>query len=229
MGARLYAIGGDTGDAHRDVWSAAIEPDGLGDWRDEAPLRRPLAFMGAAALDGAIWLFGGFGRDTALSDRIFRGDVAFDGTLTWSAAGRIPDVRFAPGVAATAEEVWLLGGSDQTFSGSVRTWRAPHDADGLGAWEAGPDLVDGVMAPITAPLANGEVVVAGGFTGGDSVSAAWRLVDGAWEAYGALPTGRFSTYHAIAGGRMHTLGGWTGNFAEVLDDAWSSPLCAETP
>ncbi|RKN09444.1 Kelch repeat-containing protein [Streptomyces radicis] len=115
LGGRMYVVGGTVQNGDEPpVWAttAVHGYDPRRDrWAEHAPLPRPLTHVGAAALDGRLYVFGGF--VTAVHMRPQPDAYVFDPRRNqWS---RLPDLPVALGsiaVAAVGGRLHLLGGRD---------------------------------------------------------------------------------------------------------------------
>lgn len=149
FGNELWLIGGydENSVGLRKVFHSA---DGV-TWTEAGSDALPIALydLGAAVLNGAIWVLGGF-SDTLgdASRRVYR---STDGT-TWAEVGTeaLPVALDGPSVVVFDQQLWLIGGWVYSATGpSADVYRS---SDGL-TWT--PD------ASLPSPSAYGEVVVRG--------------------------------------------------------------------
>ncbi len=124
IGTHIYLFGGITAAADyssglRSAWSFDVSHPQQG-W---TPLPecacKPRISLGAAALHGKIYLFGGYlaeGTNHTNLDDIWAYDPA---SRTWAAAGKLPEGRRAFWAAADNDAIYLFGGYTDTFSDDI--------------------------------------------------------------------------------------------------------------
>jgi N-acetylneuraminic acid mutarotase len=136
-------------------------------WRDEGTIPGPgLNAPAAVALDGKIYLIGGFGTDTNVpSDDVFVYDTT---AKTWSHVAPLPAPRGGHAAVALAGKIHVLGG------GNSKSTIADHDVfdPATNAWTE--------MAPLPRAEGSPAAVVFGGklyAIGGRSGSSDFGAVD----------------------------------------------------
>jgi hypothetical protein len=77
------------------------------EWRDATPLPGPRQRMGAAALDGQLWVAGGEGPDGAPLDRV---NAYSPSTGAWCERTRLREPRASPGLVAHGGALVVAGG-----------------------------------------------------------------------------------------------------------------------
>ncbi len=165
-------------------------------------------------------------------------------TGTWSATGNLNTARyFHTATLLPNGKVLVAGGFKSGFNGNFLNSAELYDPD-TGTWSTTGNLNTGRTAHTATLLANGKVLVAGGYNGffplGSTALNSAELYDpdtGTWSTTGNLNTGR--TAHTatllangkvlVAGGFDVAVGGYDGfddlNSAELYDPdtgTWSS-------
>jgi N-acetylneuraminic acid mutarotase len=109
--------------------------DGRGDWTTARSLPVPRTEVGAAALDGRIYVVGGLTADGAGSAAVDVYDAASD---SWRSAAPLPRPLHHVAVAAAAGRVFAVGGfADLQFTPVATLYAYDPAAD---AWERRADL-----------------------------------------------------------------------------------------
>jgi N-acetylneuraminic acid mutarotase len=105
LDGKLYVIGGTIGSCFPGGWSSNVPMNEVYDiatdtWSTRAPMPNARSAIGAAALDGKIYVIGGEGWGDELG-RVFRANQAYDpNSNSWAEKARMPTPRhgFAKGV-----------------------------------------------------------------------------------------------------------------------------------
>ena len=160
VGSRVYAIGGVAAWSDTAVPRLAVEAyDAAADsWIvGFAPPPRPKSYAGCAALDGKIYVIGGWDGHSELS-RVDRFDPA---TNTWDTVAPLPWPRWALAGCAYEGYVYAIGGFS-TVLGTYQRAVARFTSDsGVGHW----DVVESLWTPRTSPaaaVAGGKMCAVGG-------------------------------------------------------------------
>ena len=169
-------------------------------WTALPAMPRPRSELGAAAIDGVVYVVGGFGGPS-LVDR-------FDtSTGTWSEAADLPVGVHHPGVAALDGRLYVAGG----YAGDAATaalWAYDPATD---AWERRADMPTARGALGLAPFAGRLYAVGGATEGlGGPVTAAVEAYDpaaDAWQAVAAMPTPREHLAVVAGPDRVFAVGG----------------------
>ena len=182
-------------------------------WREgpDAPFAR--LEMATAALDGRIWIAGGFEPDGAVTDALSVYDPALG---EWSDGPHLPAAVHHASLASDGDRLFLIGGY-------LATTGAPTDAVHLfdpatGSWEEGPSLPEPRAAG--AASHDGTRVVYGGGVGPGGVrDDLFVLANGAWSRIGALTRAREHLAATTDGsGRVWFLGGRQGALDRNVGD-----------
>jgi N-acetylneuraminic acid mutarotase len=173
-------------------------------WVERAPLPdEGRQEVGAALLDGAIYVIGGFDERRAGSARVDAYDVARD---EWIRVADLPSARNHIGAAAVAGRVYAIGG----FVGSSFSAGAAVDRydPATGEWSAAASLPmpRGALAAVAL---DGKIYATGGARGGVSVSdhAVYDPAANEWTALAPLPTQRNHLAAAVIGRHVYVVGG----------------------
>lgn len=154
----LVVAGCDRGD--REAAPPAPDPGG---WHTLAEFPQPRTEHSAAALDGRLYVAGGFAADPALPTQLFIYDQA---TGEWREGAPLPEGRHHAGMAAYGGRVYLVGGY---AGGPGEEWRAQetlfvYDV-ASDAWRAGPPMPEPRGAHAVAVTDDGRLHVIGGAAG----------------------------------------------------------------
>lgn len=151
----VYVIGGadSTYTPLDTVFYATVGGSGsLSAWTATASLPKTRAFHRAVVatpsnslVSGAGYIYVLGGATTAAgqpSDSIFRGTLAFDGSVSgWTLAGRLPAPLHSLGAAIVLGNLYIWGGATTGNVPVATAYRAAIDASGgLGAWQAQASL-----------------------------------------------------------------------------------------
>lgn len=193
VNGHLYVLGGfhytdaDGMAVSNVVYHGKIGADGaVGAWQTATPLPQPVFFASAAAWNGRIYVTGGW-NGSALVSAVYSAEVQADGSLgLWVAQKSLPQAVYTH-AAVSNGTLYVLGGTvngGNDIQNSV--YFAKINADGsLADWAA--------TTPLPSPVSNHGAVVANGRV----------LVLGGWT--GTAPTAAVHSSLIVAGGG---LGGW---------------------
>jgi len=219
-----YARNGDTV-ATVEVYDTAADA-----WTAGPALPAAVNHAMAAALDGAVYVAGGYGGDRRPSRQLVRleGD-------RWRPLAPLPEGRAAGGLVATGDRLYLVGGvAPGGLAGDTLVYDPAADR-----WSTGPGLPTR-REHLGAAAAGGRVVVVGGRVSGLgsnlAVAEAYDPAGGGWAALPPMPTARGGlAATATADGLVVAVGGEAAAAfpqAEALDPAtgrWRSLPPLPTP
>lgn len=235
---RIFVLGGyhanDQGlTVSNVVYVADVAADGsLSEWRRGPDLPEPVFYPSAAAWNGWLYLTGGW-NGASLTNAVHAARVNADGSLgAWQPLTALPEGVYTH-AAVSNGVLYVLGG---VVNGGTEIQSAvlgaPIAADGsIGAW--------GEESPLPQPLSNhgasmaeGRVIVTGGWTGTQATADAVTSLSGpdglgAWSAFEALPAPLYLHGQAAAGGHLFVTGGTDGQTPTA--SVWSTPLPAAPP
>jgi hypothetical protein len=203
-----------------------------GRWVDLAPLNDPRQEVGVAALNGLIYVAGGFHPDGSAATTVEAYDPVTD---IWSFVAPLPLGVHHPGAAAVNGKFYVFGGE-----------RSPDAAPSDATFEYDPALNSWVTkARMPTPrgamgtgVVDGKIYAAGGEPFGENDFAVYDPVVDTWTALPPMPTprnhlaggGEGSTFYAV-GGRSGAIGGIT-SVVEAFDtntSSWRQRTVMPTP
>lgn len=166
-------------------------------WERLADMPTGQAKFGVAALDGKLYVVGGY--DTRASVWVY--DTV---TNTWSAGPTLARGTDNVAAVALAGRVWAIGGE----AGAVLQSLDPT----AGAWTLAPAAPTVRFASAAGAL-NGQIHVAGGWNASNTASASlvrhdvFDTTTSVWTEMAPLPTARNAGGGAVAGGSFYVVGG----------------------
>ena len=228
-----------------DVESAPIGADGtLGPWVTTTPLTSINEALGAVAVNGYVYVIGGWDRSEGLS-RVERAKVLAGGQLgAWEPEESLPDAygRINLETVATGTHIYAIGGWN--YSGTDVTHGVEYaavNADGsLGPWTATSSMLIG-RGSFGAVIAGPYVYVVGGNpasgvgVGLNSVERAAINADGslgAWQEMSPLLLSGMGQVALASDGYLYAIGGASATYgvttdsverAAILDDGTLGP------
>jgi N-acetylneuraminic acid mutarotase len=209
--------------------AAVLDVTAVGEWSEGTPMPTPRSELGAAVLDGLIYVAGGL-LPNGISDTFETYDVA---TGEWATLAPMPVGLHHLGMAALDGKIYVTGGyADAQFTPDARAWVYDPAAD---AWTALNDLPEPIGAHQMVNV-DDTLYIVGGVPQGTTLWAYDAAAD-AWDTTLApLPTAREHLGATAVDGRLIVIGGrWTqGNLAaaEAYDpatDTWESLPDMPTP
>jgi hypothetical protein len=148
VNGRLYVIGGSAGNMlTASVVSCEVNADGsLGTFVGETDLPTERSHATSVAIDGSIYVLGGFSGSTTMPverRELLRADIATDGMITWTEVGMLEDPPWTHATFMDDGYVYLVGGGDQRSGGRylARIRRAKFMAEERG-WGPFEDVAD---------------------------------------------------------------------------------------
>ena len=190
-------------------------PDGPGGWTPLPPLAGgPRQETGVAALDGKIYVVGGFNNAGVVVSTV----EAYDPALrTWSAIAPFPRVLHHANTAAVGGKLYVVGMlADISFRaiGDVYVYDPASNAWSMKtALPAGQERGAGGVAVIGT-----KIYVAGGYRNGNGV-ADFSSYDTATDMHASLPPLTQASDHLVAGavnGIVYAIGGRFGGITGLL-------------
>ena len=207
---KIYAIGGDTEEGVSGVVEAY---DPLADmWSRLASKPQPVRNVGAAVLDGRIYVPGGY---DAMDQAITAVQVYDPSTDAWSEVAPLPTPLFAYAIAVVQGKLYVFGGSDgMRYFDTVWIYDSALDA-----WTAGTPM----HAPrgfCAAAVLHDQVYVLGGYDGADE-SALCEVYDPAKEGSGEQPWTLRASLHQARGGLAALA---AEGYVYAIGGGWTRPL-----
>lgn len=197
---------------------------GIGFFEARAPLRVPRQEIGAAELNGLLYVGGGLdlGRNAIAS--VERYDPR---TAQWTNVAPLPTTLHHFGCAAAAGRVFALGGFVTTFTGTAAVWAYDPATN---QWVARAPLprARGALAAVT--IAD-KIYAVGGVVPAAGVVADLTVYDPATDVHTTLapmPTAREHLAAATLDGKLFVAGGRAGQLFDALEvydpqtNAWTT-------
>jgi len=223
QGCLLYAIGGMLmGDGgyfnHNEVYDPQSDS-----WATLTPMPTARSNVGAAVVDGVIYVPGGYYDGSYLNTHEAY-DIAGD---SWSSKAPLPTAYSGGVVAAVNGRIYHMGGSP---SGGHTNANYEYDpiTDSWSTKTAAPE----VFAYAGGTVLNGHIYIAGGWLSSSSASTRFLRYDpvgDSWTVLTPMNQGRQSPGLVAAGGYVYAFGGgvgWTAlNSTEQYDpstNTWTS-------
>jgi hypothetical protein len=235
-GATLWVAGGtDYRRVLRDVWSAAIAPDGsVREWREMGVLPAARAGLSVASDGRTVVISGGQDSSMRKMTDVWTAAVLPDGKLgPWREAPPLPGPRFHHAMTYAAGWIYVTGGLEGATSvASVMRARLGRDGQ-LGQWESLPDLPR-PRSHHAMVVRDGALYLIGGLDGNpagantplDDVLAAEIRPDGTlarWQEVSRLPHAYATHASAVADDALWLFGGVEDN-ARVVDVVLRAPF-----
>jgi hypothetical protein len=218
----VLVVGGDTGPASSPAptGDAELFNPSTGTWSPAAPLPGGLAVAGASATlltDGEVLVAGGLTGSGGTTSTTADSELYVPASNSWVSA---PSMTLGVAGAVSARlpdgEVLVAGGINQPAGGSPSVTSTSELYDPSlgpeGAWSATSSMLTATAYAASTPLADGEVLVAGGETSPSGVATGaaeyFSPSDDAWTATGALPVASYGAAAArLASGEVVYAGG----------------------
>ena len=186
-------------------------------WRSLAPLAAgPRQETAVVALDGEVWVLGGFDARGAVVRTVEVYDPASD---SWRGGPDLPLPLHHANVAVTGGKLYVVGFLVGAFIASGRSF--VHDP-ASGGWRELASMPDGTQrGGASVAVLGGEIFIAGGFRNGavadfsayDPVSDSWRTLPQLPRRADHVVAGAIDGLLYVAGGRS---GGIDGHSASLL-------------
>src|SRR5262245_14503068 len=198
------------------IFACALLLIQTGNWASMPPLPTPRQEVGVAAVEGQIYVIGGFGADGRGSNAV---EVCDARSNSWRSGPPLPLAVHHPMAAAIGDKVYVAGGYvdppgfavPNTFELDTDTMTWTRKADMPTARGAG-----------AAAVYNGRLYVFGGERGATVRDAAvFDPLANSWKELAPMPTARNHHGAAVVRGKIYVIGGRPGNLAnnEAYDPA----------
>jgi N-acetylneuraminic acid mutarotase len=225
LDGKVYTFGGTSGGSL--LFRAYVHDPATGGWQRLANMPQALEKPAVEAIDGQIYVVGGWDTTHSASAATYRYDPKQN---TWSSVAPLPSGVAAGGTAVLGGRLYVVAGcSGYCSPASQATYVYDPQAD---AWSKVADY------PVTDAWLScggigGQVVCAGG---SDPVTQQERAatyafdpVTGVWTARADIPYPNWGMAYASSGGRLQLVGGVSGgqitNHAEEYEpttNSWSA-------
>lgn len=216
-------------EAPRVCDAAALDVTAAGEWTEGAPMPTPRSELGAAVLDGVIYVAGGLILG-GISDAFEAYDVTTD---KWATVVPLPVALHHLGIAALDGKIYITGGyADMQFTPDARMWTYDPATD---SWTQLNELPQPIGAHQMVNV-DGTLYIVGGVPQGTTLWAYDSQTD-TWDTtLSPMPTAREHLGAAALDGRLVVVGGrWSqGNLATVeaydpITDEWEALPDMPTP
>lgn len=173
-------------------------------WVARTPLPAARQETAVVALDGKVYVLGGFDRTQAIVTTVDAWDPATD---SWSTKAPLPAAVHHANAAAAGGKLYVVGGSKtSSFTATGETWAFDPAAN---AWSTRTPMPAGTErgAAMVGALGN-EIYVAGGLRGGAVADfSVYDTAADSWAALPPLPAARDHGVGAIVGTTFYAIGG----------------------
>ena len=177
LGGRLYVPGGCDANGQAldvfEIYDPSLDRPGGSPWTTGPRLPRPLCGYALAAVEGKLYLFGGWDGQGYRAETL----VYSPGSATWQAATPMPAGRAYMGAAIVDENVVIVGGSNGTPLATNEIYEPSQDHAGGSPWRAVASLPEPRVGPGVATVGQRVYVVGGGAS---LPLARYDLTDNAW-------------------------------------------------
>lgn len=177
-------------------------PSAVG-WQARAPLPTTRTEVAAAALDGRIYVAGGYAADGSTLDVVEIYDPATD---TWATAAALPAGRNHMGLAALGGRLYAVGGYGGPISASVASADVWAYDPATNSWSS--------AAPLPVPRAahalvaeEGRLYVIGGVGPEAHTTLVYDPAANTWTGLSPIPTEREHLAAAALDGRIYAVAG----------------------
>ncbi|MBP7962001.1 MAG: hypothetical protein KBG20_05360 [Caldilineaceae bacterium] len=220
LDGRIFLAGGSTAIQSADAGATRVVRDELWvfdaqaeTWGVAGVLPVPLAGANLVALDGALYLVGGW-DGTALHDEVWRWTPGADSAKAedWEVVARMASPRAFMGSVGLNGLIYVVGGYD----GAEELAAAMTLDVSSGEWAALPDL--SVPRAGHALVYDGGAVVAlgGGLTQAILTHERLDPVIGLWSNFQSPLDGEWRHLAAaVKDGNIHLIGGWSGDYLDL--------------
>ena len=191
-----------------------------GGWEQvsELPIWRMSA--AAAAVDGKIYLIGGFDHHENLGGRapaLSTVDVYDTRTNTWHGAAKMPTPRVAPRTAVCPKEIYVFGGYERKWPRGEREYKKNVEVYNTqtDTWIKKRNMLTARYGFTTA-VVNGKIYIIGGRVydkklGKEVTTGLVEVYDpltNRWEKRAEMPTERGETDAVVVDGKVYVIGGY---------------------
>ncbi|MFN8472059.1 MAG: LuxR C-terminal-related transcriptional regulator [Anaerolineae bacterium] len=205
LGGRVYVPGGcDANGKPSDtfeIYDPTLDHPGGSPWTTGPRLPRPLCGYALAAVEGKLYLFGGWDGQGYRSETL----VYTPGSAAWQAAAPMPTPRAYMGAALIDETVVIVGGSNGTSLATTEVYDPSQDHAGGTPWRSMAPLPEPRVGPGVASIGQRVYVVGGGNNLG---LARFDLADNAWATEAIPYTGEWQDLGmAAVHPKLYAMGG----------------------
>ncbi len=205
LGGRVYVPGGCDANGQAldifEIYDPTLDRAGSSPWTTGPRLPRPLCGYALAAVEGKLYLFGGWDGQSYRAETL----VYTPGSAAWQAATPMPSPRAYMGAALVDESVVIVGGSNGTPLTANDVYDASQDHAGGSPWRSMAPLPEPRVGPGVATVGQRVYVVGGGT---DLPLARYDLADNAWVTEATPYTGAWQNLGmAAVHPKLYAMGG----------------------
>ncbi|MFQ5577769.1 MAG: S8 family serine peptidase, partial [Anaerolineae bacterium] len=190
-----------------------------GVWETLAPLPERRMNINAAAVNGAIYVAGGYTADGAFHDTTFAYNPAAD---TWAAVAPLPQPLSGVALAGAGGSLYAFGGGADTYSDKTYVYNPAADS-----WAEKAPLPGGPRAYAAAAELNGKIYVVGGWPALSTVEV-YDPAGDTWATAAPMNSGRQSPgvtagpdgYLYVSGGGNRCAGLHSAERYNPATDSW---------
>jgi N-acetylneuraminic acid mutarotase len=208
MNDTVYVIGGRGSSSVQYTTNYVYDP--VGDtWSTKADMPTARAHIGAAIVNGIIYVFGGWVGSTA-SNAVEAYDPVSD---TWSTKTVMPTPRYAYCCGVVNDKIYVIGGMDMqgNIFNTVEEYDPSADTIGGTPWQTKANMPTQRMGPGCAVI-NDSIFVFGGSTtiggGLTSVHQCYDPVSDSWTTKGSLSQARYALGGLMYESKAYAIGGY---------------------
>ena len=202
IGDTVYVVGGLVPGAPLRATSTVEAYDvARNEWFFAAPVPEALDHMAVVALDGLLYVIGGYARDFGARGGVWVYEPQLD---AWTPGVPLPTARAACWAVALGGKIYLFGGVDAGGAVQQSTWIF---APGARVWAPGADMPS-AREHLNAVAAGEYIYVIGGRNGpASNANDRYHPATNTWQALAPLPTARSAAAVAALDGRIYVMGG----------------------
>ncbi len=180
-------------------------------WSPRASLTEARQEVAVAALEGAIYVIGGFRADVSVADTV---EVYDPNTDSWSFAASLPTGLHHAAAAAVDGKLYVIGGfTDALFLAPVDS---VLEYDPVGDSWTPKAPMPSARGALAVAVIDGRIYAAGGSPAArESDFAVYDPAANSWTALPDLPTPRNHLAAGATGGRFYAVGGRSGGIGGI--------------
>jgi len=212
IGGEIYVPGGRTLSVSPTAVVEAYNPE-TDTWEARASLPVALSAYALAALEGKLYLFGGW-DGSAYLDSVYEYDPAQD---VWTAKTTMPTARGFAGAAVADGKIYVIGGYDGQEDLAANEEYVPSQDDGQGdPWTVKSPLPVGRAGCGVAVAANIIHVIGGGWEREVADGGKYNVRTDEWETFEVPVSGQWRSLGlALVDTEIYAVGGWNGDYMDA--------------
>jgi hypothetical protein len=226
----VYCVGGaydNAGDPTASSYYAQLTSTGVGPWQQTTSYPVPIDSQSCVSSSGYIYCVAGENETDgtsatlALTNSDWYAQLTPSGIGTWKQTTSYPPGAAFPACAASATDIYCVGGFDANGNGLNNVYYAPLSSSGVGQWTSTTPYPIKLAVQYCAIGSDSMICVGGVPNFNDSASAAVYSASisgsgvGPWQQDANYPIG-IETICTLASGNLYCTGGFSSN-----SDIWS--------